>query len=557
MVDFSFKLSCLKAEPYFYDFLDFGDGEPVPDSVIDHINNCVSCRQKVDQLKDTLLQLEEQSRSEQKRIESPAMYMFQRELSLVDKPVTCHIVKPFLPYMLAIDLEVKVPTPITVHLDNCPQCREDLEAIAKLDLEWKYLCKLALLLIDSPKDGDCLKIKPAIPAIVSMDWTGVETTALSHVCRCRSCRHNIYEERQKIIDNLPFQQPQQFPCESVKANEIFDYCFPIEIDPENDEYNKFRPAFTSHAIKCPDCLAKMQDLHTTICKIIERPQPCITTVYHIDNSAAENLGKQTENLYAGFPIKVEVQSSEESIEPLPASNISIASVLKRKVSSVKFSPLLKAAAAVILFFFVINTFFNTPATGDVTIRRIYEAIEKINNVHISAFSPENGRIVQEKWISRSLNIYMTKTDNLVVFWDLGKARQRIRDINAGGTEDVNLTDDQVADIKSESDNSLALMPFQDLSLIPEDARWESVTDISENMQTDLDVYDLTWSNKAPDGSLGFNKYRFFIDRKTMLPKQIEYYHKSFYEEKYNLASKRKIEYHGDEEISNLLKKLSF
>ncbi len=50
----------------------------------------------------------------------------------VDKDVSCETARLFLPSMTCGSLNVRVPTPITVHLDHCAGCRGDFERLTAL-----------------------------------------------------------------------------------------------------------------------------------------------------------------------------------------------------------------------------------------------------------------------------------------------------------------------------------------------------------------------------------------------------------------------------------------
>jgi hypothetical protein len=304
----------------------------------------------------------------------------------------------------------------------------------------------------------------------------------------------------------------------------------------------------------------MQQLHKTVYGICERAESDVVTIYQIDESAKAQATSGTKELYAGFPIRVDVKQREEEVkaeQPVPA--IDFAATLKQKVSVKKLKPLFKtavAAAAVILIAVVL--FRNIPTARAVTLERIYEAIEKVKNVHITSFILDKKEPVQEIWVSRTLNIYMTRTEGQLVFWDLSNRVRKSKQLDTSLTEAISLTDDIVAGLEKKMSGSLGLLPFYDMSEIPKDAEWSHVTDGDlEATPQGIEAYDLIWPAKAFDGSLVFKKWRVFVDSKTNLPQRIEIYQMLPTNTKYTLMLLMVVEYLSDNEMQEVIKEASF
>ncbi|MFC1677831.1 hypothetical protein ACFL3G_12325 [Planctomycetota bacterium] len=205
----------------------------------------------------------------------------------LDQPVTCEIVKPFLPWQADKELNITVQTPITAHIAKCQDCRSDVETIHQLNLEQKQIVRLGeLYAADHHKNfGSCRKTQKAIPSIAAMNFAATTAKVLSHVCLCPTCRQLLCEERKEMLESLPaYDTSPEFPCESVSSKEIFVYTIPYGLDPANDQYAKFRPSFTSHLVMCQTCLEKVQGLHSTIYAILERPDSEVVTRFALDES---------------------------------------------------------------------------------------------------------------------------------------------------------------------------------------------------------------------------------------------------------------------------------
>jgi hypothetical protein len=553
---------CKESEQHYYDFICNERSELIPEPIIDHIEHCQKCMEQIAQLKEVLRQAEDDISSRKAQIRTAIAYMLQLHFTYIDKPVGCNIIKPFLPFLLDPKLEIKIPTPITVHLDNCQQCCEDLKVIGQLNLNSKQLSRLTQFFADKPvKDTvSCSTAQLSVPSVAVMNWSGIAAETLKHLCVCRVCCELLYEERQQIYDSLPeYNQSPEFPCESVRATDIFDYCFPYGIDPTANGYAKFRSVLTSHLQSCRVCLAKMQQLHKTIRSIIERPESQVVTIYHIDESAKAETVSEPDDLYAGFPIRVERTDSEAVGDERSESIIDFTTASKQKASTGNLIRLFKpgvVAAAVILI--AVALFISIPTTKAVTVEQIYKAIEKIRNVYIAKFDPSREEPKQELWVSMELNIYMAKAGNEMVLWDIGNGLKKTKLPNTGTIETVSLTEEKLVDIEKKMGGYLGLVPFENMSDIPAGYRWDCVTDeYTQAAAEQVEVYDLIWDEKAHDGSIVIYKWRFFLDPKTYLPHRTEFYQKLTANREYVLQSVNTAQYLDKSEIQAVLKEAGF
>jgi len=561
MVSPNFNSLCEEAELYYCDFLCKEGHKLVPEFIIDHIKQCQCCQEQLSRLTRVLSIGEGHIESEQKQVSSAITIMLKLHLAYIGKPVTCEIVKPFLPSLLDPALEIGIPTPITVHLDNCQTCSEDLEVIRRLNLNRKQLRRLSQLFVEEPpkNSAECSEMAEMAKSVAAMDFGRTTAEVLQHLCKCPVCRGTLYEERQKMCDSLSeYEYSPEFPCESVSATDIFDYVVPYGLDFASDQYAKFRESLTSHLRICPNCLAKMQELHKTIYGICERPESEVITVYHVDESAKAQATSGTEELYAGFPIKVDVKQREEvkAEQPIPA--IDFGTALRQKVSVTNLKPLLKTgavAAAVILMAVVL--FQNIPTAKAVTLERIYEAIEKIKNVHIASFIPDKKEPIQEQWVSKTANTYMLKTERQLVLWNIPNRVRKSKELDADSVETSPLSTEMITEIEGTIGSFGGLVPFANISVIPPDAKWEHVIDDSSKIADGVEVYDLTWTERVYDGSTVSKKWRFFVNAKADLPQKIEIYQILPTDTEYILKSLMVVEYLSENEVQKIIKEASF
>ncbi|MFA5291934.1 MAG: hypothetical protein WC496_02755 [Phycisphaerae bacterium] len=559
MIAYNFNSLCKQAEQYFYDFLLDKSQDPIPQHIVEHLNKCQYCSRQINRLKEVLLLIEEGASPELKQDNLASVEWFKLHFDYLGKPVTCEIVKPFLPGFLEFSLEIKIPTPITVHLDKCKQCQEDLKTIIELNLNGKQLYRLSQLFAAKLDEGNinCSQAQTAIKATTSMNFSGTSKEALEHVCACPDCRKIIYQHRQAVRDkylNLRNKkEPKMFLCNEISASDYFDYVIPYGLDPADDQYANFRSFFTSHSSICPICLNKMQQLHNTIFGIAERAESDIVTIYHIEEPTKTKAISNPEDIYAGFPIKVEIVGHEnEIIAEQSDAMTNIAT--KQKVSVKKLKPFVKigfTAAAVILI--ATALFLNISTAKAATLKGIYKAIEKIKNVHILSFIPDKKEPVREQWVSRTLNVNLIKTDSESVLWDISDKIKKIKSLNSNSVETIELTTEMINGTQNTINDSLGLMPFHSISDIPNDAQWNRVNDIILKISDKIEVYDLIWIEKAYEGYFVSKKWRFFIDSETSLPQKIEFYQKSDTDNEYNLRYTRAVEYLNESEMQKVIK----
>jgi hypothetical protein len=403
MIAPNFNSLCREAEQYYYYFLSKEGQTFIPEPVLDHLNQCYHCHDQVLQLKFILSQYED-TETDENRTDAAVTRMLKLHFAYIGKEVTCKTARPFFPVLLDPVLGVRIPTPITAHLDHCPQCSGDLETIRGLNLSGKQLCCLSQLFATKPGNDNvsCSQAHKAIMAFVSMAFNKINQRTLEHLCACYYCRKVVYQYRETVLkDYLHEKGGQKSPlCNEVSVADIFDYVVPYSLDPANDPYAEFRPSLTSHLRSCPVCLTRMQQLHDTVYGIIERPESEVITIYHVDESARK-AGSSNE-LYSGFPVKIDVlnpQHEKEIFQPAPAANLT--DTRKIKILSLKRNPFLAAAALFIVIALIV--FSSMPSAQAVSIDQIYKAIAKIKNVHISKFNANDTEPIEERWISRTAN----------------------------------------------------------------------------------------------------------------------------------------------------------
>jgi hypothetical protein len=547
MIAHNLDINCTNARLYYYDFLNEENREGIPDGALQHIKQCRNCQAEMDRLKDLLVKAEERFGTGQSRKDSAISTLLKLHFDYIGEPVKCNTVKPFLASLADPVLQIRIPTPITTHLDKCRSCRDDLKILLDLHLPHKYLCRLGRLLADKPTEDDlsCSEARAAIPDVVSMDFQETDADILKHLCTCPDCREQLYQHRESVREELMRDGAidKGFPCESVTAADIYDYCLPYGLDPADDEYVEFREFLTVHLRRCPTCLSKVQKLHRTISNIAGRAESGVITIYNIEESVENKSSSESES-YITFPISADTAVAEETLCSKQPKTINLAARLKQKVPVLNVRPLLKAgliAAAVITIGFAF--LFSSSPAGAVTIEQICQAIQKAKNVYIAKFNPGKVKPDQERWVSRSLNVYLTKTGEESVLMDLGNKVMSIKNINAGSIKTSPLSTETITATETMMNGLLGLVPFADVSVIPEDAEWDQVgNDDLQTISKTIEIYEMKWLKRTYAGATIFNRWLFFIDPKTNLPQKIESYIKSATDNEYALLSTFEVKY---------------
>lgn len=140
--------NCVDARIYYYDFLSEQTRVGIPGATLEHIIQCSHCQNEVDRLKALFERVDSRISSEQSRRDSAITVLLKLHFAYIGEPVKCNTVKPFLASLADPVLQIRTRTPITVHLDECLACRDDLQNLRDMHLTHEQLCHLGRLLAD-------------------------------------------------------------------------------------------------------------------------------------------------------------------------------------------------------------------------------------------------------------------------------------------------------------------------------------------------------------------------------------------------------------------------
>jgi hypothetical protein len=127
----------MNARLYYYDFLSERTRRVIPESALAHITQCLDCKVEIDRLEMMLLHVDRGVESEQRRKDSAISTLLKLHFAFIGEPVKCSTVRPFLASMADPVLKIRVPTPISMHIDKCRACSGDLLTLRDLHLTHK------------------------------------------------------------------------------------------------------------------------------------------------------------------------------------------------------------------------------------------------------------------------------------------------------------------------------------------------------------------------------------------------------------------------------------
>ncbi|MHC4362092.1 MAG: hypothetical protein ACYSTZ_04640, partial [Planctomycetota bacterium] len=420
MIAFDPNSICNKAQAHYYDYLCGGARESIPEEMVAHIDNCRCCQAEVNQLKAVVAGAEERGDSTSAQATTATVTNLRLQFAYAGALVSCDTVKPFLPSLAVPALGVRVPTPITVHLDRCRQCSSDVETIRQLRLTEKQLFRLGQLFAEGPTvDANvCARAQEVLGSVGLMLFEGISAETLRHLCICPACRRLLYEYRegrvQKILESL---EGPPSACAAVSDTDVFNYVVPYGMDSDSDQYATFRESLTSHLINCAGCLSRVQKLHNIVYGILERRESGIVTRYDVSTTSRSATG-DADHTYRQWPINVRVLDKSRPARPAFTS-------MKKLIR-----PAAVAAAIVLAAIFLLNA----PVAQAIDLGQVYKALGQVKNACFSAFDAGKSEPTQEMWISHTLGTMMLRNDAKCVLWDVENRFSKSKDLQTGLTE---------------------------------------------------------------------------------------------------------------------------
>lgn len=533
---------CQEAQIYYYDLVCPEEGA-VPASVRRHAAACPVCREQIRRLREVLCQSQESPRragsGRDETIEA-----LTEQFRLLETHVTCADAKPYLPELAAAAPAIRIPTPVTVHVDQCPACAEDLRTVRKLNLTAEQLKRLGRVL-KSYRAGGVLPLNPGR-------------------IRLERCGDDAHDGRIALPAETPVPPetgaaPVPFAdgpvaCGEVSAAEIFDYV--VGPDAVRDEL----PAVTAHLGICPVCRAGALSLQRTIEGIAARENAPVRTVYHAGDDLRE-ASEQRSDLYR-YPVSVDVlhgisgSCADRSDAPAagtacsPASEYSPDSLAAPQSGRFRRETLVRAAVigvAVVSFITLLRT--TAPTASGTFDNEVLKALAQVKNVHILT-TAHTGRLAHEFYIARGSNRFVRKTTQECVLYDLGNDRKETIELRTGIRAVGRLNKDERRWVRQIMVSCLA----RELERISPDTRLEPSAAPPEAGGKDLDVHEVRGSQRGANAA-AHDRWWIYIDRITGLPHKTEFYRRPPRASRWDLQMTTVFAYPTEQEMRDTIQAL--
>ncbi len=488
MRSFEDERLCQEAQVHYYDLL-CQEEAAVPAVVRRHVATCPMCQEEMRRLREALFEAQRPA-SAAGAWQDETIEALAQQFQLLDERVTCSQAKPLLPELALRSPQIRIPTPVTVHVDHCAQCAGDLAAIRALRLSADQLKRLGRLL--NTERGAHLRCVEGVPP----SKHGPEARATGKTSAA-------------AIPGSLSSEDADIACNDIAMADLFDCVVPSEAAPPGGRTaRERRQALARHVQRCPACLEKVRTLQRTIGGIRARADSEVMTVYHAENDAEEAGGEYP------YPVSVQVLHSEsEAAGEALAARAALATGLRKLERSAK------PVAALVLIGVALTLLLRTttPTASGTNIGDVDKTLAKMKNVHIVTRDWE-ARPIQEFWMARQSNILVSKTTENCVLYDLAHDRRRTLDLQTGVRTSERLSPVDRDGARQFMAGYLRRMVTE---VAPDTKLRPAAGEIDSGAGTAFDVYELPSSPRARNSPLRGRRL-VYIARATGLPQRIEF-----------------------------------
>jgi hypothetical protein len=488
---------CQEARVHYYDLL-CQEEAAVPALVRRHVATCLLCQDQMRRLRETLFEAERPA-SATGAWQDETVEALAQQFQLLDERVTCSEAKPLLPELALESPQIRIPTPVTVHVDHCPQCAGDLATIRELHLSADQLKRLGRLL--NGERGAAQRHVEGVPP----SKRGLEGDPNRDSSRLGT------QARAAAAPGSLSSADADIACDDIVMADLFDCVVPSEtVPPGRRTARERQTAIARHVRSCPACLGKMRMLQRTLGAIVARADSEVVTVYHADNDVAE-----LESAYP-YPVRVQVlHNDSEAAGDARKVRTALAIGLRKLERSAK--PLAALVLIGVALIMLLRT--TTPTASGTNLGDVDKTLAKMKNVHIVTREWPAG-VAQESWIARPSNILVRKTGDNCVLYDLARDLRRTLNLRTGVRTSERLSPNDpgregARQFMASCLRDLVAEVSSDASLRPAEGERASGADKG------LDVYEvrLPQTRNSPPPS----RRLVYIDRATGRPQRMESY----------------------------------
>ena len=546
---------CEQAREYYFDYLESSSRDAIPSAILTHLATCPDCQGQVHRLGDMMAcPAPSESTGTQEYRDAVMADLLQHHFVYIETPVSCSMVKPFLPSLADPDLEIRVPTPITAHLGRCMACGEDVAVLREYHLSGGQLHRISRFLgrkgtTEAPL---CTEMSEVMISVGSLFFEGIRPEVLTHLCVCPTCRDHVYQYRawlQTDLEGRELDAERPFPCEKIVEADLFDYVLPYGLDLEADPCGRFRQSFCEHVRRCPKCLAKIQQLHRQIFGMADRSDSGVMTTFSLPAVPSEEVGTVVIGDSKADPPGVQVfpsQARERQTDRVREKTDRSGRILRL----LKTQPAVKAMAAALLFM-AMGFIYMIPAAKAVSLSGLFHTLKKAQNIHITTFTADDSRPLQEQWLSRDLNQCLIRQRREIVLWDWAGRKQTRIDLASGVVHSWPIPSDMRVEMKERMDTAFGMLPFEGTPSIPASARWGMIDSTAENGHG-RDLYELRWTEREGRDMEVQRKWRVTVESKARLPERAEYWIKLNTDPEYTLETTVTYEYFTHDQMQAVI-----
>jgi len=214
-------------------------------------------------------------------------------------------------------------------------------------------------------------------------------------------------------------------------------------------------------------------------------------------------------------------------------------------------------AAMILLAF--SLFINFRDDVAVNAEKIYGALSRVENIHISTYRPGQTSPDQQVWASETLGVKLLKTGlgnrAQYTLWDTENRIKMVKFLSSNSIQTEPITKLMLTELEKSAADSADMVPFSDRDDIPQEAQWIRIDDKEVSSAVPgTKAYELDWIDKSTDSQLALHKkWRVFAEDHTSLPKRIEWYSKAGPEDDYGFEKFLVITYPSEDEIQDIIR----
>ncbi len=534
---------CQEAQLYYHDFLQDRGG--VPRSVAEHIDSCDHCRTEVERLGRILSRTATAENPHRSHHSRELIAELQSHFDHVGEQVTCSQVRRFMPGLLAD--RVRIPTPVTVHIDQCDRCREDLEHLRALGLTQEQLARLEEI-YSEPTAADpslCRQVKLMLAETDDLRLEDLPAPVAEHICACPQCRGRVYETRQDLLYHCQQRQTVDpyIRCGRIVDADLFEFVVlrGAEAFSRTSPTDRHRTV-AEHVFSCPRCLAKVQHMHQVIFGMAERPDSGIATVY-ATTGAQVAASKKDRNFYAAYPIEIHVIGGKlKTVRRRARRSSTLAAALKRKLRGRKLRSLAPATAVATVMILLLGLYVvSSQSALGLNIAQIRRAQARVPSVHVTvtSYSGSGNSYTRQLWASDPAELFATETPDEQVVFDIHD-RTRIAPASDGSLSRTPLTQKQY-------ENNVRFMRGQldfDVTGFSTHAELQHPAAPLNGISAALEVYETAAENDPS----ALKRMVFYLDSTSRLLQKTELYGRTSPDQGWELKATRSYEYPTKDEV---------